>query len=141
VNEDTLEDVLLFVGILSGRGYRHRRLAVREAWANQCQKPGVSVCRFMLSEDEVTPQASFRPLTCTLQSQRAQFERIIHAILPHPCSTPEERSPVSLRTRNLQHPYDLIVVPAGYLQISDSQNHAGVEQGGGECGYCAGAGN
>lgn len=58
VNEDTLEDVLLFVGILSGRGYRHRRLAVREAWANQCQKPGVSVCRFMLSEDEVTPQAS-----------------------------------------------------------------------------------
>ena len=43
VNEDTLEDVLLFVGILSGRGYRHRRLAVREAWANQCQKPGVSV--------------------------------------------------------------------------------------------------
>ena len=65
MNEDTLEDVLLFVGILSGRGYRHRRLAVREAWANQCQKPGVSVCRFMLSEDEVTPQASFRPLTCT----------------------------------------------------------------------------
>ena len=58
VNEDTLEDVLLFVGILSGRGYRHRRLAVREAWANQCQRPGVSVCRFMLSEDEVTPQAS-----------------------------------------------------------------------------------
>ncbi|CAL5223668.1 g6216 [Coccomyxa viridis] len=58
VNEDTLEDVLLFVGILSGRGYRHRRLAVREAWANQCQKPGVSVCRFMLSEDEVTPQVS-----------------------------------------------------------------------------------
>ena len=60
MNEDTLEDVLLFVGILSGRGYRHRRLAVREAWANQCQKPGVSVCRFMLSEDEVTPQASFQ---------------------------------------------------------------------------------
>lgn len=58
MNEDTLEDVLLFVGILSGRGYRHRRLAVREAWANQCQKPGVSVCRFLLSEDEVTPQAS-----------------------------------------------------------------------------------
>ena len=56
INEDTLEDVLLFVGILSGRGYRHRRLAVREAWANQCQMPGVSVCRFMLSEDEVTPQ-------------------------------------------------------------------------------------
>ena len=52
--------MLLFVGILSGRGYRHRRLAVREAWANQCQKPGVSVCRFMLSEDEVTPQASFQ---------------------------------------------------------------------------------
>ncbi len=65
MNEDTLEDVLLFVGILSGRGYRHRRLAVREAWANQCQKPGVSVCRFMLSEDEVTPQASFIPEACT----------------------------------------------------------------------------
>ncbi|CAL8463439.1 g2973 [Coccomyxa elongata] len=58
VNEDALEDTLLFVGILSGRGYRHRRLAVREAWANQCQVPGVSVCRFMLSEDEVTPQVS-----------------------------------------------------------------------------------
>ena len=58
VNEDALENTLLFVGILSGRGYRHRRLAVREAWANQCQVPGVSVCRFMLSEDEVTPQVS-----------------------------------------------------------------------------------
>lgn len=58
MNEDTLEDVLLFVGILSGRGYRHRRLAVREAWANKCQVPGVSVCRFMLSEDEVTPQVA-----------------------------------------------------------------------------------
>ena len=62
MNEDTLEDVLLFVGILSGRGYRHRRLAVREAWANQCQMPGVSVCRFMLSEDEVTPQVCMRSL-------------------------------------------------------------------------------
>jgi hypothetical protein len=56
--EDQKKDVLLFVGILSGRGYRHRRLAVREAWANQCQMPGVSVCRFMLSEDEVTPQVT-----------------------------------------------------------------------------------
>ena len=62
INEDTLEDVLLFVGILSGRGYRHRRLAVREAWANQCQMPGVSVCRFMLSEDEVTPQVRAKVL-------------------------------------------------------------------------------
>lgn len=49
-------DLLLFVGILSGRGYRHRRLAVRESWANRCQVPGVSVCRFILSEDEETPQ-------------------------------------------------------------------------------------
>jgi hypothetical protein len=51
-----LEDVLLFVGILSGRGYRHRRLAVRESWANKCQVAGVSVCRFILSQDEETPQ-------------------------------------------------------------------------------------
>ena len=71
VNEDTLEDVLLFVGILSGRGYRHRRLAVREAWANQCQKPGVSVCRFMLSEDEVTPQASILRLPAEASDVRA----------------------------------------------------------------------
>ena len=79
MNEDTLEDVLLFVGILSGRGYRHRRLAVREAWANQCQKPGVSVCRFMLSEDEVTPQASFQmqqPL-CALPGLRLQWRPLI----------------------------------------------------------------
>lgn len=51
-----LAEVLLFVGILSGRGYRHRRLAVREAWANRCQLVGVSICRFILSEDEQTPQ-------------------------------------------------------------------------------------
>ena len=31
------EDILLFIGALSGRGYRHRRLAVRDAWARQCQ--------------------------------------------------------------------------------------------------------
>ena len=29
--------VFLFAGVLSGRGYRHRRLAVREAWAQRAQ--------------------------------------------------------------------------------------------------------
>ena len=33
----TREAVFLFTGILSGRGYRHRRLAVRETWANKAQ--------------------------------------------------------------------------------------------------------
>ena len=56
VNAVTLPSVFLFVGILSGRGYRHRRLAVREAWANSAQNAGESVCRFILSEDESTPQ-------------------------------------------------------------------------------------
>ena len=52
---EQLPDILLFVGALSGRGYRHRRLAVRDAWATQCQTPGVSVCRFIMSHDEVSP--------------------------------------------------------------------------------------
>lgn len=56
VNSVTLPSVFLFVGILSGRGYRHRRLAVREAWANLAQESGEAVCRFILSEDESTPQ-------------------------------------------------------------------------------------
>ena len=56
VNAKTLPSIFLFVGILSGRGYRHRRLAVREAWSNTAQGPGESVCRFILSEDESTPQ-------------------------------------------------------------------------------------
>ncbi|KAK9802990.1 hypothetical protein WJX73_005638 [Symbiochloris irregularis] len=56
VSAQPLEPLFLFVGILSGRGYRHRRLAVREAWANLAQRPGNSVCRFILSEDESTPQ-------------------------------------------------------------------------------------
>ncbi|KAK9826219.1 hypothetical protein WJX74_000688 [Apatococcus lobatus] len=56
VNEDSLESLFLFVGILSGRGYRHRRLAVREAWGNRAQVPGISAARFILSEDERTPQ-------------------------------------------------------------------------------------
>lgn len=56
VNEDTLPSLFLFCGILSGRGYRHRRLAVREAWANKAQIANVSVARFILSEDERTPQ-------------------------------------------------------------------------------------
>ena len=40
------EDILLFIGALSGRGYRHRRLAVRDAWATQCQArtPQHSTC-------------------------------------------------------------------------------------------------
>ena len=52
----SLPSLFLFTGVLSGRGYRHRRLAVRESWANKAQVPGVSVSRFILSEDERTPQ-------------------------------------------------------------------------------------
>lgn len=51
-----LPKLFLFVGVLSGRGYRHRRLAVRESWVGAAQLPPVSLCRFILSEDEVTPQ-------------------------------------------------------------------------------------
>lgn len=51
-----LPSLFLFTGVLSGRGYRHRRLAVRESWSNKAQQPGVSVTRFILSEDERTPQ-------------------------------------------------------------------------------------
>ena len=51
-----LPKIFMFVGILSGRGYRHRRLAVREAWSNRAQVAGVVVCKFILSEDERTPQ-------------------------------------------------------------------------------------
>lgn len=64
VSAKPLEPLFLFVGILSGRGYRHRRLAVREAWANLAQRPGDSVCRFILSEDESTPQVR-STLSCT----------------------------------------------------------------------------
>ena len=32
------------------------RRVVREAWATGCQQKGVAVCRFILSEDEITPQ-------------------------------------------------------------------------------------
>lgn len=51
-----LPKLFLFIGILSGRGYRHRRLAVREAWSNKAQIPGEVVSKFILSEDERTPQ-------------------------------------------------------------------------------------
>ena len=51
-----LPKLFLFIGILSGRGYRHRRLAVREAWAGPAQLAPVSLCRFVLSEDEATAQ-------------------------------------------------------------------------------------
>ncbi|GAB4819239.1 hypothetical protein N2152v2_006285 [Parachlorella kessleri] len=54
--EGGLEPLFLFIGILSGRGYRHRRLAVREAWATRAQMPGLVVSKFILSEDERTPQ-------------------------------------------------------------------------------------
>lgn len=53
---ESLPSLFLFTGVLSGRGYRHRRLAVRESWSNKAQVPGVSVSRFILSEDERTPQ-------------------------------------------------------------------------------------
>lgn len=52
----SLPPLFLFVGILSGRGYRHRRLAVREAWSNRAQIPGEVVSKFVLSDDERTPQ-------------------------------------------------------------------------------------
>jgi hypothetical protein len=51
-----LPKVFLFIGVLSGRGYRHRRFAVREAWAGPAQLPPVTVARFVLSEDEATTQ-------------------------------------------------------------------------------------
>lgn len=51
-----LPSLFLFAGVLSGRGYRHRRLAVREAWSNKAQVPGVSTAKFILSADEKTPQ-------------------------------------------------------------------------------------
>lgn len=51
-----MPELFLFIGILSGRGYRHRRLAVREAWASRAQQPGQVVAKFVLSEDERTPQ-------------------------------------------------------------------------------------
>ena len=51
-----LPSLFLFTGVLSGRGYRHRRLAVREAWSNKAQVPGVSIAKFILSADERTPQ-------------------------------------------------------------------------------------
>ncbi len=36
-SDDRRPAVFLFAGVLSGRGYRHRRLAVREAWAHRAQ--------------------------------------------------------------------------------------------------------
>ncbi len=40
-------------------------VVVREAWATGCQQKGVAVCRFILSEDETTPQVW---VLCTLHS-------------------------------------------------------------------------
>ena len=49
---------------------RHRRLAVREAWAASAQVPGVSVARFILTEEEHT--------------RAAQSEVLIHVHAPPP---------------------------------------------------------
>ena len=38
------------------RAPRHRRTGIREAWVGRAQVPGVSLARFILSEDERTPQ-------------------------------------------------------------------------------------
>ena len=38
-----------------------KRRIVREAWATGCQQKGVAVCRFILSEDEITPQVRHLP--------------------------------------------------------------------------------
>jgi len=54
----SLPKVFLFIGILSGRGYRHRRLAVREAWSAGCNHPPAVVSKFVLSADEATPQVA-----------------------------------------------------------------------------------
>lgn len=59
------QPVFLFIGILSGRGYRHRRMAVRGAWASAAQVPGKVVAKFVLSEDERTPQARGRATCCS----------------------------------------------------------------------------
>ena len=55
--------LFLFIGVLSGRGYRHRRLAVREGWANKAQHVanGTTAIKFILSEDERTPQVGCSP--------------------------------------------------------------------------------
>lgn len=45
VHAEPLPSLFLFVGILSGRGYRHRRLAVRESWANLASHEGDAACR------------------------------------------------------------------------------------------------
>lgn len=66
-----LPKLFLFVGILSGRGYRHRRLAVREAWSNRAQVPGTVVSKFILSEDERTPQVRAARGRC-LQARRGR---------------------------------------------------------------------
>ena len=54
----SLPKVFLFIGILSGRGYRHRRLAVREAWSAGGNHPPAVVSKFVLSADEATPQVA-----------------------------------------------------------------------------------
>ena len=55
--------LFLFIGVLSGRGYRHRRLAVREGWANRAQHVanGTTAIKFIMSEDERTPQVGCSP--------------------------------------------------------------------------------
>jgi hypothetical protein len=77
-----LPQLFLFIGILSGRGYRHRRLAVREAWSNRAQVPGQVVARFILSEDERTPQV------CGAQAKLCAGCLATHQqwVLVNPCS-------------------------------------------------------
>ena len=47
VHAEPLPSLFLFVGVLSGRGYRHRRLAVRESWANLASQSGDATCRYV----------------------------------------------------------------------------------------------
>lgn len=79
-NEDSLPSLFLFSGILSGRGYRHRRLAVREAWANKAQIANVSVARFILSEDERTPQVCSKCMPGPSSLSMRQHQTAFHVL-------------------------------------------------------------
>ena len=57
VHAEPLPSLFLFVGILSGRGYRHRRLAVRESWANLASQSGDVTCRYIFH----TPPLQSKP--------------------------------------------------------------------------------
>ncbi|KAL6785480.1 hypothetical protein ACKKBF_B00425 [Auxenochlorella protothecoides x Auxenochlorella symbiontica] len=75
------EPLFLFIGILSGRGYRHRRLAVRDAWSSNATRHGAVVAKFVLSEDERTPQVekevdSFQDIIFV--GQRTNYKSILY---------------------------------------------------------------